>query len=77
MTPAALLKLPLVLLLLPWGIRWPDQRHARRCARPHSFPNGHPQAQFAGYYVAHVKGSYAQRGIDLDIRRGGPDRCPD
>lgn len=32
-----------------------------------------PQAQFAGYYVALDKGWYAEEGIDLTIRPGGPD----
>ena len=31
------------------------------------------QAQFAGYYVALDKGWYAEEGIDLSIRPGGPD----
>ena len=35
-----------------------------------------PQAQFAGYYVAHEKGFYKRRGIDLTIIPGGPDRPP-
>jgi NitT/TauT family transport system substrate-binding protein len=34
------------------------------------------QAQFAGYYVALEKGWYAEEGIDLDIRPGGPDTSP-
>jgi NitT/TauT family transport system substrate-binding protein len=33
----------------------------------------YPQTQFAGYYMALEKGFYAARGIDLEIRRGGPD----
>ncbi|MBP8645567.1 MAG: ABC transporter substrate-binding protein [Syntrophobacteraceae bacterium] len=37
-------------------------------------PQWHPQAQFAGYYVALEKGYYRERGIDLEILRGGPDR---
>jgi NitT/TauT family transport system substrate-binding protein len=32
-----------------------------------------PQAQFAGYYVAHEHGFYRQHGIDLRILSGGPD----
>lgn len=31
------------------------------------------QAQFAGYYVALDKGWYAEEGIDLTIKPGGPD----
>ena len=37
-------------------------------------PQWSPQAQFAGYFVAHAKGFYRQRGLDLTILRGGPDR---
>jgi len=35
-----------------------------------------PQAQFAGYYVAHEKGFYKNHGIDLTLLQGGPDRPP-
>ncbi len=35
-------------------------------------PQWLPQAQFAGYYVAYEKGFYRNRGIDLEIMRGGP-----
>ncbi|GAB4541117.1 MAG: ABC transporter substrate-binding protein [Anaerolineales bacterium] len=35
-----------------------------------------PQTQFAGYYVALDKGWYAEEGIDLTIRSGGPDVSP-
>ncbi len=34
------------------------------------------QTQFAGYYVALDKGWYAEEGIDLTIRPGGPDTSP-
>ncbi len=34
------------------------------------------QAQFAGYYVALDKGWYAEEGIDLTIKPGGPDITP-
>ena len=34
------------------------------------------QAQFAGYYVALDKGWYAEEGIDLTIKPGGPDIIP-
>lgn len=34
------------------------------------------QAQFAGYYVALEKGWYAEEGISLSIRSGGPDISP-
>ncbi len=32
------------------------------------------QAQFAGYYMAQEKGIYTDRGLDVTILRGGPDR---
>ncbi len=37
-------------------------------------PQWSPQAQFAGYYVAHAKGFYRRQGLDLTILRGGPDQ---
>ncbi|HEX9882902.1 MAG TPA: ABC transporter substrate-binding protein, partial [Desulfobaccales bacterium] len=39
-------------------------------------PQWQPQAQFAGYYVAHEKGFYRERGLDVNILRGGPERPP-
>ena len=39
-------------------------------------PQWQPQAQFAGYYVAYEKGFYRERGLDVKILRGGPDRPP-
>jgi NitT/TauT family transport system substrate-binding protein len=35
------------------------------------------QAQFAGYYAAKAKGYYAQQGLDVDIKVGGPDIVPE
>ena len=35
-----------------------------------------PQAQFAGYYVAAAKGYYADAGLDVVIKPGGPDINP-
>jgi NitT/TauT family transport system substrate-binding protein len=35
------------------------------------------QAQFAGYYVAADKGFYAQQGLNVTIRPGGPDVVPE
>lgn len=32
-----------------------------------------PQAQFAGFYVAHAKGFYREAGVDLEIIPGGQD----
>jgi NitT/TauT family transport system substrate-binding protein len=34
------------------------------------------QAQFAGYYVAAEKGFYADEGLDVEIKAGGPDIAP-
>jgi NitT/TauT family transport system substrate-binding protein len=34
-------------------------------------PHWSPQAQFAGYYVAHEKGIYSKYGIDVNILTGG------
>ena len=34
------------------------------------------QAQFAGYYVAADKGFYAEEGLDVEIKPGGPDIAP-
>lgn len=39
-------------------------------------PQWTPQSQFAGYYMALEKGFYRQRGLDVRILRGGPDREP-
>ncbi len=39
-------------------------------------PQWQPQAQFAGYYVAYEKGFYRERGLEVKILRGGPDRPP-
>ncbi len=35
-----------------------------------------PQAQFAGYYLAHEKGIYKKYGLDVDIINGGPHISP-
>jgi len=37
-------------------------------------PQWHPQAQFAGYYVAQEKGFYRQHGLELQVLQGGPER---
>jgi len=34
------------------------------------------QAQFAGYYVANEKGFYADEGLEVEIKPGGPDIAP-
>ncbi len=42
-------------------------------ARSYTFlPHWLPQAQFAGYFMAHEKGFYKKRDIDVEILRGGP-----
>jgi NitT/TauT family transport system substrate-binding protein len=35
------------------------------------------QAQFAGYYAAKAKGYYAQAGLDVKLKVGGPDIIPE
>ena len=37
-------------------------------------PQWVPQAQFAGFYVAHEKGFYEKLNLKVNILRGGPDR---
>jgi NitT/TauT family transport system substrate-binding protein len=39
-------------------------------------PQWQPQAQFAGFYVAYEKGFYRERGLEVKILRGGPERPP-
>ena len=39
-------------------------------------PQWVPQAQFAGYYLAHETGIYKEYGIDLAIITGGPNNAP-
>ena len=39
-------------------------------------PHWIPQAQFAGYYVAHEKGFYRKHFLSVDILQGGPERPP-
>ena len=34
------------------------------------------QAQFAGYYVAQDQGFYADEGLEVEIKPGGPDIAP-
>ena len=34
------------------------------------------QSQFAGYYVAKEEGLFRERGLEVEILRGGPDRDP-
>jgi len=36
-----------------------------------------PQAQFAGYYAASLKGFYKAAGLDVTLKNGGPDIIPE
>jgi NitT/TauT family transport system substrate-binding protein len=36
-----------------------------------------PQAQFAGYYAASLKGYYKQAGLNVTLKNGGPDIIPE
>jgi NitT/TauT family transport system substrate-binding protein len=36
-----------------------------------------PQAQFAGYFIAKDKGYYAQQGLNVTIKPGGPEVTPE
>lgn len=54
-----------------------DVRGDDRALKKISFvPQWVPQAQFAGYYLAHERGIYKKYGIDLTIIPGGPDNPP-
>jgi NitT/TauT family transport system substrate-binding protein len=71
-------------LLLAWlAPAFGQQVHPLRDAPPGVskkatfLPHWSPQAQFGGYFVAYEKGFYRDRGIDLEILRGGPDRRAD
>jgi NitT/TauT family transport system substrate-binding protein len=63
----------LLTLCILAGLVIPQARGAE--LRSVSFiPQWLPQAQFAGYYMAHEKGFYKKKGVDLTILRGGPER---
>ena len=36
-----------------------------------------PQAQFAGYYAASLKGFYKAAGLDVTLKNGGPNIIPE
>src|SRR5579872_6005311 len=36
-----------------------------------------PQAQFAGYYAASLKGFYKAQGLDVTLKNGGPNIVPE
>lgn len=44
-----------------------DKKHIRLALQ------WYPQAQFAGYYMAHEKGIYSSHGLDVEILPGGAD----
>jgi NitT/TauT family transport system substrate-binding protein len=68
-----LLDRALLTLCILAGLVIPQARGAE--LRSVSFiPQWLPQAQFAGYYMAHEKGFYKKKGVDLTILRGGPER---
>ena len=62
----------LTLLLITCALLSPDSPHAATRLALH----WHPQAQFAGFYVAEDKGFYREAGIDLTILHGGADSVP-
>jgi NitT/TauT family transport system substrate-binding protein len=64
--------LPLVLMVLLLTAPFPGAPAAAG-SQVSFIPQWLPQSQFAGYYVAHEKGFYADRGLDVKIMRGGPD----
>jgi NitT/TauT family transport system substrate-binding protein len=62
----------LVLALTVWPC-WKVQ--AEPPLKPVSFmPQWIPQAQFAGYFVAHDKGFYRESGLDVTLLPGGPGK---
>jgi NitT/TauT family transport system substrate-binding protein len=60
----------LTLFLLIAIEAWADEGDLKKAS---FIPQWVPQAQFAGYYVAHERGIYKKHGIDLTIIPGGPD----
>ena len=66
----------LVGFLLCWSRLSAGLAGAAEFATVSFIPQWQPQAQFAGYYVAYEKGFYRERGLDVKILRGGPERPP-
>jgi NitT/TauT family transport system substrate-binding protein len=58
-------------LVLLWGL--PTAAQESGLKRVTFLPQWLPQAQFAGYYVAKERGFYRARGLEVSIRRGGPE----
>jgi NitT/TauT family transport system substrate-binding protein len=70
--PLPLLRL---VLLLFWLVIAPGALAQETALKKVTFlPQWIPQAQFAGYYVAYEKGFYKERGLEVEILTGGPDR---
>jgi len=69
---------PLLLLLLMNGTSiatGPGAEVPDKGRKAFSFvPQWLPQAQFAGFYVAHEMGFYKREGLEITILRGGPSR---
>lgn len=64
-------------LLLISALRIQSAEDPSSALRPVVFlPQWVPQAQFAGYYMAQEKGFYANRGLAVNILRGGADYPP-
>jgi len=63
----------LACLLLLWPLGAVAAQEAG-LERVYFLPQWLPQAQFAGYYVAHDKGFYRQEGLEVVILRGGPEK---
>ena len=64
-------------MLLPGG-HFPKAAAAQepRAQQVRFIPQWQPQAQFAGYYIAYEKGFYRERGLDVEVLRGGPEWPP-
>jgi NitT/TauT family transport system substrate-binding protein len=63
----------LILCILHFSVAGASEKPLKKVS---FLPQWSPQAQFAGYYVAYVKGFYKNHGIDLTLIQGGPDRPP-
>ena len=65
-----------LLFFLPVLWAFPVEAAETNLQKASFIPHWSPQAQFAGYYVAHEKGIYKKYGIDLAILQGGPYSPP-
>jgi NitT/TauT family transport system substrate-binding protein len=65
------------LFLLVLLLAWPFPATRAAAGEKVSFlPQWLPQSQFAGYYVAYEKGFYRDRGLEVNILKGGPYMPP-